>query len=184
MRAIMCVFTLVLTGSIAILSMPVTAAGQQTLATALDIYVFPSAGQTAEQQSKDEASCYNWAVQNSGSDPFELNKKAEQQAQQAAVDQQQASQAGAGSGTKGAVRGALFGALIGEVVDDDAGKGAGIGAAVGLLSGRKHGKEEKQQAQQQAQQDYQMQQQANAVQRDNFKRAFSVCLEAKNYMVK
>ena len=184
MRTIRCFFILVLTASIAMLSMPVSAAGQQTLATALDIYVFPTAGQAAEQQSKDEASCYNWAVQHSGADPFELNKKAEQQAQQAAVNQQQASQAGARSGAKGAVRGALFGALIGEIVDDDAGKGAGIGAGVGLLSGRKRGKEAKQQAQQQSQQSYQNQQQATAVQRDNFKRAFSVCLEAKKYMVK
>lgn len=39
-------------------------------------------------------------------------------------------------------------------------------------------------AQQQAQQQGQAQQQATAEQVDNFKKAFSVCLEVKDYMVK
>jgi uncharacterized protein YcfJ len=158
--------------------------GQQTLASALNIYVFPTAGQDASQQSSDEAACYNWAVQNSGSDPFELSKQAQQQDQQAAVAQQQASQAGKGSGARGAIGGAAVGALIGEIADDDAGKGAAIGGAVGLLAGRRRGSQAQAQAQQQVQQQSQQQQQSTAEQRDNFKRAFSVCLEAKSYMVK
>ena len=45
-------------------------AGQKSLASTLNVYVFPNAGQAPAQQSKDEGECYNWAVQNTGSDPF------------------------------------------------------------------------------------------------------------------
>jgi hypothetical protein len=45
-------------------------------------------------------------------------------------------------------------------------------------------KQSEQQAQQQAQQQGAAQQQATAEQVGNFKKAFSVCLEAKEYMVK
>lgn len=168
----------------AMLTMPVSSEGQKTLASTLDIYVFPTAGQDSKQQSTDEASCYSWAVSNTGSDPFEVSRQAEQHAQQSASSQQQASQAGAGSGARGAFRGAAVGALIGEIADDDAGKGAAIGATAGLLRGRRLGRQEQARAQQQAQQQSQNQQRATAEQMNSFKRAFSVCLEAKGYMVK
>ena len=42
----------------------------KTLAATMNVYVFPSNGQDAAQQSKDEAECYNWAVTNTGTDPF------------------------------------------------------------------------------------------------------------------
>ena len=38
----------------------------KTLAATMNVYVFPSNGQDAAQQSKDEAECYNWAVTNTG----------------------------------------------------------------------------------------------------------------------
>ncbi|MEH6577367.1 MAG: hypothetical protein V7731_09875 [Amphritea sp.] len=90
------------------------------LASTLNIYVFPTAGQDITQQSTDEASCYSWVVQNTSSDPFEIS----QQAMQSASNQQQACQAGAGSGARGAERGEAVGGLIEGVVNDDAGKGA------------------------------------------------------------
>jgi hypothetical protein len=33
------------------------------------VYFFPKAGQTAEQQSRDHYDCYNWAVKQTGFDP-------------------------------------------------------------------------------------------------------------------
>ena len=42
----------------------------QSLAATMDVFVFPSEGQDSSQQSKDEASCYEWAVGNTGTDPF------------------------------------------------------------------------------------------------------------------
>ncbi len=51
---------------------------QKTLAATMDVIVFPTDGQDYSQQSKDEAECYTWAVQNTGADPFELQAKNEQ----------------------------------------------------------------------------------------------------------
>lgn len=158
--------------------------GQKTLAATMNIYAFPNAGQNASQQSKDEGECYNWAVQNSGTDPFALQKQAQQQQQQAQQSKEQAAKAGSGAGAKGAVRGAAVGAVIGEVADDDAGKGAAYGAAAGAVASRRRAGAAQQQAAQQADKQAQQAQQATAEQMTNFKKAFSVCLEAKKYMVK
>ncbi len=156
----------------------------KTLASTLDVFVFPTEGQAAEQQSKDEAECYSWAVSNTGSDPFDLQKQAAQQQQQTEQQMAQAKSATQGSGAKGAVKGAAAGALIGEVTGGDAGESAAIGAAAGAVSARRRGRAASQQAQQQAQAQSAAQQQATAEQVGNFKKAFSVCLEAKDYMVK
>ena len=156
----------------------------KSLASTLEVYVFPAAGQAADQQSKDEAECYNWAVGNTGNDPFELQKQSEQQAQQTEQQVAQAQSATQGAGAKGAVKGAAAGALIGEIVDDDAGQGAAYGAAAGAISARRRSRAASQQAQQQAKAQGEAQQQATAEQIGNFKKAFSVCLEAKEYMVK
>ncbi|MGB5630621.1 MAG: hypothetical protein WBM57_14740, partial [Woeseiaceae bacterium] len=42
----------------------------KSLSATMDVYVFPKEGQDASQQSKDEATCYEWAVGNVGADPF------------------------------------------------------------------------------------------------------------------
>lgn len=162
---------------------PTTPPGK-TLAATMNIYVFPTKEQTPEVQSKDEADCYSWAVTQSGTDPFQLSKQAEAQKQQAANAQKQAAQTGQGAGAAGAVKGAAAGALIGEIASDDAGKGAAYGAAAGVIAGRRKGRHAQEQAQQQASQQAANQQAATQEQMDNFKKAFSVCLEAKNYMVK
>jgi hypothetical protein len=156
----------------------------KTLASTLEVFVFPTEGQAADQQSKDEAECYSWAATNTGSDPFDLQKQKEQQAQQTEQQVAQAQSATQGAGAKGALRGAAAGALIGEVSGGDAGDSAAIGAAVGAVSARRRGRRASQEVQQQAEQQGEAQQQATAEQVGNFKKAFSVCLEAKDYMVK
>ena len=156
----------------------------KTLAATMDVFVFPTEGQDASQQSKDEAECYTWAVQNTGSDPFELQAMNEQAQKQAEQTKQQTAQATQGAGAKAAVRGAAAGALIGEIADDDAGGGAAYGAAIGVAAGRRRARGAKQQAEQQADQQIAQAQQATAEGTTNFKKAFSVCLEAKKYMVK
>jgi len=159
-------------------------ASGKSLASTLNVYVFPNKGQQPEVQSQDESACYTWAVQNTGSDPFSLQTKSQQQAQQTEQQKQQAAQAGKGAGASGAVKGAAAGALIGEIASDDAGKGAAYGAAAGVIAGRRRGKAASEQATQQATQQGAQAQAATAEQMTNFKKAFSVCLEAKNYMVK
>ena len=55
---------------------------QSSLSSAMGVTVFPAEGQDSTQQSMDEADCYSWAEEDSGVDPFELQK------QQDAKDQQ------------------------------------------------------------------------------------------------
>ena len=157
--------------------------GSKTLASTMNVYVFPAEGQDANQQSMDEAACYGWAVENTGSDPFDLAKQAQQQQQQADAAMQQAGQVGKGAGATGAVAGAAGGALIGAIAGDT-GKGAAIGAGVGLIGGRARGRQAKAQATSSVEQQAAQQQAATAEQNENFKKAFSVCLEAADYMVK
>jgi hypothetical protein len=143
-------------------------AQQKSLSSTVGVYVFPQAGQNASMQSQDESQCYSWAVQNTGSDPFELQKQ--QQAQQ-----QQAATATQGSAVRGAARGAAGGALIGGIAGD-AGKGAAIGAATGAVVNRSRARRAQESAESSAA--------ATGAQIDNFKKAFSVCLEGKKYLVK
>jgi hypothetical protein len=158
--------------------------GQMSLASTMKVYVFPTAGQTPQDQSKDEATCYDWAVQNTGSDPFELSKKAQADQQRSAEAMQQTEKVGHRSGAHGAVKGAAAGALVGEIASDDAGSGAAWGAAAGLVHGRRHGRRARYEAQTQVAADAVVTQADTAEDVDNFKKAFSVCLEAKNYQVK
>jgi len=159
-------------------------AQSQTLASSMDVNVFPAKGQDSAVQSQDEAACYEWAVGNTGSDPFALAKQEEANQQQAQAEQQAAQQAGQGSTARGVVRGAAAGALIGEIANDDASKGAAYGAAVGAIRGRRKGAQAQQQAQAQAASNTEQREAATEGQLANFKNAFSVCLEAKEYMVK
>lgn len=158
--------------------------GGKSLASTLEIYVFPADGQASDQQSKDEAECYDWAVSNTGNDPFDLRKQDEAVTAQAEQQVAQTQAATQGAGAKGAVKGAAAGALIGEVTGGDAGDSAAIGAAVGVVSSRRRGRAANQQAQQQAAEAEAASHQATQEKTENFKKAFSVCLEAKDYMVK
>ena len=156
----------------------------KTLASTLEVYVFPADGQAADQQSKDEVQCYDWAATNTGSDPFDLAQQIEQQQAQTDAQVDQAQGATQGAGARGAAKGALAGAVVGEIADDDAGKGAAIGAAGGAVVSRRRSRAASAEAQQQAAQQGEAQQQEIAEDVENFKKAFSVCLEAKEYMVK
>jgi hypothetical protein len=156
----------------------------KTLAATMNVYVFPSSGQDTSQQSKDEGECYSWAVTQSGSDPFELQKQAAAAQQQTQQQVQQAQQSGRGAGARGAVGGAATGALIGAIADEDKSEAAAWGAALGAMSSRRHAGARSQQAAASAQQSGAATQQSTAEQIDNFKKAFSVCLESKMYMVK
>ena len=156
----------------------------KTLASTMDIYVFPNEGQVASQQSQDESECYSWAVANSGSDPFQLAKDEETNEQIADAEMAAAEQTGKGAGARGAVRGAAAGAVIGEVTGGDAGESAAIGAAAVAVRGRRQGRRAQAEATDQAAAQAEQREQATAEDLENFKKAFSVCLEAKEYMVK
>ena len=179
-------FKLLIAGAIAIACCGSAGAQseQKSLSSTLDVYVFPTGGQAADQQNKDEGECYQWAVSNSGVDPFEAQKQAAAQQQQAQAAGQEISEAGKGAGVRGAAGGAAAGALIGEIADDDAGKGAAYGAAIGAVASRRRTRRAQQEATEQVEQQSAQAQQLTSEQVGNFKKAFSVCLEAKDYMVK
>lgn len=145
--------------------------GQQTLAG--DVFVYPSKGQSQEQQGKDQYECYNWAKQNTGIDPSAIG----QAPPPAATSSGPAT--GRGERARGALRGAAAGAIIGEIADDDAGKGAGIGATAGVLAGGARARQN-----QQSQQQNQQQQAQTQNQKDTYNRAYGVCLEGRGYSVK
>jgi len=161
-----------------------SATTQKTLAATMSVYVYPTEGQTSEQQSIDEVECYDWGVEQTGTDPFDLAKQAEQQKQQLEQAQAEVDAAGQGAGAKGAVGGAAAGAAVGKIAKDDAGKGAAYGAAAGGIAARRKTKKAKAEASDQIEQQGQASKQATQQQLDDFKKAFSVCLEARAYMVK
>jgi hypothetical protein len=156
----------------------------QTLASTMEVFAFPTEGQDASQQSQDEAACFEYANSSTGTDPFNLAKQQESNEQLAAAEMQAAESTGQGAGARGAVKGAAAGALIGEVTGGDAGESAAIGAAAVAVRGRRQGRAARQQAEQQAAQEAAAREEATAGDLENFKKAFSVCLEAKDYMVK
>lgn len=140
------------------------------LSKGLGLYVFPGEGQDATQQEADEMECFKWAKDQTGYDPLNPTQ-VEAAAADTSLD---------GSAVAGAARGAAAGAAIGAIVGD-AGKGAAIGATAGALRGRrarKYGDQKEQQANNQAADD------ANKKMEEDYKRAFSVCMEAKGYTIK
>jgi len=140
------------------------------LAKSLGLYVFPSKGQDQKTQDADEYACYKWAIEQTGVDPMNPPK----------VEAQKVQTGPDGSGIRGAAGAAAAGAAIGAITGD-AGEGAAVGAVVGAMRGRRSRKVKESVAQQQTNQQAAAQTQALM---DNFKKAFSVCMEGKGYTVK
>jgi OmpA family protein len=146
------------------------AASTTSIAKGLGLYVFPSNDQDQVTQDADEVACYKWAKEQSGVDP--INPP---QVQAEAVDKSPD-----GSAVVGAAKGAAAGAAIGAIAGD-AGEGAAIGAVVGGLRGRRARKAGDANEQQQNEQAAAAQEQELM---NNFKKAFTACMEGKGYTVK
>ncbi len=147
-----------------------TIAAQEGIAKSLGLYVFPTKDQDKKTQEADELACYNWAKEQTGYDPMNPTKVVAKQAD-TSLD---------GSAVRGAAGGAAAGAAIGAIAGD-AGEGAAIGAVVGALRGRRARKMgDKMEHQQNTQAAAAMEKEyAN-----NYKKAFSACMEGKGYTVK
>ena len=148
----------------------IMAQSSSSIASSLNLYVFPGDNQSADQQDADEVECFKWAKDQTGYDPMNPT-----QVQAAQVDK-----SADGSAVRGAARGAAAGAAIGAIAGD-AGDGAAIGAVVGGLRGRRAKRYGDELQQQQSNSNAQA---AEAKMLDDYKRAFSVCMEAKGYTVK
>lgn len=154
-------------------------------AAAQQLYIYPTKGQSPEQQNRDRYECHTWAVQQTGFDPMNA-QVAQYPATSAPPPAQEAPRGGL---LRGGARGAAIGA-VGGAIGGNAGKGAAIGAATGALIGGFRRRDQRRRQQQQ-QQNYQQQQaqaqaqyQANAsAQRGAYNRAMSACLSGRGYTV-
>lgn len=130
--------------------------------------VYPGAGQSMDQQARDESDCRNWATQQTGIYPNQAPP-----AYYGNSYQQPAPVLG------GAARGAALGA-VGGAIAGDAGKGAAIGAGVGATAGlirRNQARRQEAQINQQAAAQYQ-------ADMGRYNQAFAVCMQGRGYAVR
>lgn len=130
--------------------------------------VYPGAGQSMDQQARDESDCRNWATQQTGVYPNQAPP-----AYYGNSYQQPAPVLG------GAARGAAIGA-VGGAIGGDAGKGAAIGAGVGATAGlirKNQARRQEAQVNQQAAAQYQ----ADV---GRYNQAFAVCMQGRGYAVR
>ena len=135
-------------------------------ATAQAPIIYPSQGQSMEQQGADEGQCRMFAQQNTGFNPWQ------------GPAYSGGSSSSGGEMVGGAARGAALGAL-GGAIGGNAGKGAKIGAGIGAAGGlmRKNKKKRKQEKkQQQAVSEYNQQ-------LATYNRAFGACMSGRGYAV-
>jgi len=145
-------------------------AQSKSIASSLGLYVFPANNQDQATQDTDEAACYKWAMNQTGYDPMNPTK----------VQAAQVDKSADGTAVVGAAGGAAAGAAIGAIAGDT-GEGAAIGAVLGALRGRRAKVSHDQQQQKQNNQAAANQEKAMS---DDYKKAFSVCMEGKGYTVK
>ena len=143
-------------------------------AMADDLIIYPKKGQSEEQKEKDKFECYSWAKKETGFDPMEIPKAT------APPPQKQTQKS---SAIKGAAGGAAVGA-VGGAIAGDAGKGAAAGAAVGGLLGAAK-RQDQIRREEEAQKQWEQEQVGQYTQKRNtYNRAYSACLEARDYTVK
>ena len=172
---------------ICLVAVPAAMAQDTSLSTSMNVHVFPSEGQDEVQQSMDEAECFSWAEERTGTDPFQLSNQAAQQAAAADQAMAQAQSAGQGSTGRAAVGGAVAGGLIGGVFGSSSRsgwKGAAAGAATGAVIGNSRKRRGQAEASQQVAAQSAQDQAAIEAQMVDFKTAFTTCMEAKDYIAK
>ncbi|MBK6597386.1 MAG: glycine zipper 2TM domain-containing protein [Proteobacteria bacterium] len=148
----------------------------QSLPTTQIIF-YPAAGQSAEQQRRDQYECYRWAVTQSSFDPSRPQLAPHQRVEVVPA-----------SDSRNAAAGVVTGAVLGAAVarPRDAGLGAVIGAVAGAVVGASADASQAQQAQRvQRTYDARNAQQVAALdaQAINYRRAMTACLEGRNYRV-
>jgi hypothetical protein len=153
-------------------------------AMAQDLFIYPAAGQSAEQQRQDTLECRQWAIDQTGFDPSNPG----QDARAEMPPQPQVQRQGPGIGrttARGAVVGTAAGAIAGNT-----GRGALAGTAGGALIGAGRQADQRR-SQQQATEDWARQQQIREAERQQlvqyrrqaFNRALTACMEGRGYTV-
>ena len=142
-------------------------------AMAAGIIVYPSKGQSTEQQNSDEGACLSWASKQTGFDPT---------APMQTTSAPPATEEPTASAGRGALHGALGGLVIGAITGHP-GRGAAIGAGTGALVGGVRRQDQVEDSYEQ--QDEWAQQQAEQYQQsqNEFNRAYATCLQGRGYTV-
>ena len=149
------------------------------MASITQVYFYPKAGQTTEQQSRDHYECYNWAMKQTGFDPSQSSIPPVQRVRVVPMPPP------GHDTTVLAITGAVLGALIAG--PRHAAGGALIGAAGGAIAGAA-ADSSRQQTARQLEEAYPNRDRALDAQYEgralNFRRAMSACLEGRGYTVK
>jgi len=162
----------------------ITLIGAGLEAHAQDLFIYPSGGQSAEQQRRDSLECRLWAIDQTGFDPTAPTQDSRLEPAQSA----QLPSQGPGvvrSTARGAVVGTAAGAIAGNT-----GRGALAGAAGGAILGTARQGDQRR-AQQQLSDDLARQQQIREAEqqqlvnyrRQVFNRAVTACMEGRGYSV-
>jgi hypothetical protein len=136
--------------------------------------IYPSEGQTEQQQMEDQLACYRWSTQQTGWDPYVAHDRLVEQGYAAEQTAQQAQ----GGLVRGAARGALAGVAIGAIAGD-----AGTGAAIGAVSGGLVGGSRSRRTQQAAQGEAEAAVEAFNRQLQTWDRNYVACLQGRDYVV-
>jgi hypothetical protein len=143
------------------------------------LYYYPKAGQTPEQQSRDHYECYNWAVQQTGFDPNDIDIPA-----QARVEVVPVPPPGHDTAAM-SVAGAIIGALIAG--PRNALGGAAVGAAGGAMIGAASDAS-RQETARQLEESYATRDGAMELDLErkatDFRNAMGACLEGRGYSVR
>ena len=141
--------------------------GSKNAESILGVYVYPKAKQDAATQASDSQSCYDSAQERTGIDPTAPPPAAEPVAKKR------------GGAVRGAARGAAGGAAMGAIFDE-----AGNAAAAGAVGGAMRGRRDQKKAHAAAEEQAAHQSKAAMEERmSTFKRAFSACMDARDYSV-
>lgn len=144
------------------------------------MYVFPKKGQSKQKQSKDVSSCEVWAEKETGVDPSYVKGKLSMIDEVQEVQTGQRRRGPGGDILRGAARGAAMGA-IDDAIDNEVGSRAAQGA---LAAGMRSRQRRQYQAAAQKQQNAIRREQNLEQEYNDYLRAFSACMEAKDYSVK
>ena len=168
-----CAFTILL-----IMTLALPAFGQGPGSPYTPIFMSPKLGQSVEQQDRDRYECHNWAVQQTGFDPYLPAVPAQHKVAVVAVPP-----AGHDTAVMG-FTGAFLGALAAG--PRDAGVGALFGGITGAIIGAASDAARQDRARE-VEEAYnrreQMQNSQTEINSYNYRRAISACLEGRGYGV-
>lgn len=164
--------TLLLTG------LGISSLAVQSLAETDNLFIYPAANQSIDQQERDEYECYLWARSETDFDPMGQARSDDDDRVRVEVAENPKENA--------AGLGVLLGAITGAVITDSS-KGAIVGAGVGGIIGASSEASGQRQVEEEArasaaQLSAQMQQRNLLA--ANYQRAFSACLEGRGYVVR